>query len=110
MRNDSAAAIALNRSGFHGGSLDWDFDGRQSGADEMEPPEVMVVPAPSKPITLPPLSSHHSTSANMADRSSMASGSGNAPAAAAAPGDGSPDSAEYVANDAVVVYNERTAL
>ena len=113
MRNDSAAAIALNRSGFLGGSLDWDFNGVGRGPDDAE------LAATNKPVTLPavnyPTSANNRNSNLNQNRQSaaIASSSGVPPQAATGDeGSASPDSPDYslVTNDAIVVYNERTAL
>lgn len=112
MRNDSAAAIAFNRSGFLGGSLDWDFNGSGQAPEEAShsPAPVVMLPAMSQtPVTLPQLTSQFTSANCKPDRESKAVGRSSSNAGPTSGGD-SPDSGEYIPNDAIVVYNERTAL
>ena len=114
MRNDSAAAIALNRSGFLGGSLDWDFDGEGRVSNETE----HTASKNKSDTTLPPVTATYSISANnhnlnQSDRPTiLASDSSSKNPPPTTSGDSTnPESPDYmVPNDVIVVYNERTAL
>ena len=147
MRNDSAAAIALNRSGFSigGGGLDWDLKGGgvvagsgelPIGTDEIDSASVVsssvfpVAPLPtatsisaaSAASASIPLSANiesvvganattTTTTPPIVVASSATGGAGGGGGGEKSPP--SPDSPDFhhlVTPEAIVVYNERTAL
>ncbi|KAJ6223610.1 hypothetical protein RDWZM_002155 [Blomia tropicalis] len=131
MRNDSAAAIAFNRSGLLGGSLDWDVVTDSIDGDVQHDSIVsceLGKSSSSKPTsfsaklngttttttTTTTLTSTLTTINPNVDGSNNSKNGVNINHPSAKKMDNTsndPDSPDYlVANEAIVVYNERTAL